>query len=55
MRFAALEDLRTPDQASRVQFLPHALLLRVFSITVVDDDCCTACRNVLLDIELERD
>jgi hypothetical protein len=39
MRFAALDVLRTPDQGSRVPFRPHALLLRVFSIAVVDDAC----------------
>ncbi len=55
MLFASLDGLRTPNQASRVQFRPHALLLRVFSITVVVDDCWTACCDVLLDIELERD
>jgi hypothetical protein len=50
-----MDVLRTPDQGSRVPFRPHALLRRIFSITVVDDDRCTACCDVLLDIAFERD
>lgn len=51
----SIDGLRTPDQASRLPFRLPDSPLRIFSITVVDDDNCTACCDVLLDIAFERD
>jgi hypothetical protein len=47
--------MRTPDQARHLPLRPHDLMRRIFPITVVDDDRCTACCDVLLDIAIERD